>query len=114
MELKKLHDLVIEALEDLKGKDMATLDMRGKIDITDMMIIASGTSDRHVQALADSVIDKAKKAGATIMGVEKDRSWVLIDLYEIVVHIMLPETREFYNLEKLWQFEMNAENIQTI
>ena len=114
MELKKLHDLVIEALEDLKGKDMTTLDMRGKIDITDMMIIASGTSDRHVQALADSVIDKAKKAGATIMGVEKDRSWVLIDLYEIVVHIMLPETREFYNLEKLWQFEMNAENIQTI
>ncbi len=114
MELKKLHDLVIEALEDLKGKDMTTLDMRGKIDITDMMIIASGTSDRHVQALADSVVEKAKKAGATIIGVEKDRSWVLIDLYEIVVHIMLPETREFYNLEKLWQFEMNSENAQTV
>ena len=114
MELKKLHDLVIEALEDLKGKDMTSLDMRGKIDITDMMIIASGTSDRHVQALADSVVEKAKKAGATIIGVEKDRSWVLIDLYEIVVHIMLPETREFYNLEKLWQFEMNSENAQTV
>ncbi len=114
VELKKLHDLVIEALEDVKGNDMTTLDMRGKIDITDMMIIASGTSDRHVQALADNVVEKAKKAGATIIGVEKDRSWVLIDLYEIVVHIMLPETREFYNLEKLWQFEIKADNAQTV
>ena len=113
MELKKLHDLVIESLEDVKGKDMTTLDMRGKIDITDLMIIASGTSDRHVQALADNVVEKAKKAGATIIGVEKDRSWVLIDLYEIVVHIMLPETRDFYNLEKLWQFEIKAEHVKS-
>ncbi len=114
MELKKLHKLVIDALEDVKGQDMVTVDMRGKIDITDMMIVASGTSDRHVQALADNVVEKAKKAGATIIGVEKDRSWVLIDLYDIVVHIMLPETREFYNLEKLWQFEMNTDQMQTV
>ncbi len=114
MELNKLHDLVIDALENVKGQDMIAVDMRGKIDIIDMMIVASGTSDRHVQALADNVVEKAKKAGATIIGVEKDRSWVLIDLYDIVVHIMLPETREFYNLEKLWQFEMNTDQIQTV
>ncbi len=109
MELKKLHKLVIDALEDIKGNDLVSIDMRGKIDIIDMMVVASGTSDRHVQALADSVIEKAKKAGATIIGVEKDRSWVLIDLYDIVVHVMLPETRTFYNLEKLWQLETVAE-----
>ena len=114
VDLDKLQNLVKEALDDVKAKDLATIDMRGKLDITDMMIIASGTSDRHVQALADNVVEKAKKAGATIIGVEKDRSWVLIDLYEIIVHIMLPETREFYNLEKLWQFEMQAEQAQGV
>lgn len=113
MELEKLQELVIEALDDLKGNDLVTVDMRGKLDIIDMMVIASGTSDRHVQALADSVVVKAKKAGATVVGVEKDRTWVLIDLYEIIVHVMLPETREFYNLEKLWQFEIPAEQSQT-
>lgn len=114
MELEKLHGLVIEALEDLKGNDLVSLDMRGKLDITDMMVIASGTSDRHVQALADSVVEKVKKAGVTVAGIEKDRAWVLIDLYEIVVHVMLPEAREFYNLEKLWQLEIPAEQAQPI
>lgn len=105
---------MMDALDDVKAQDLTTIDMRGKIDIIDMMIIASGTSDRHVQALADNVVEKAKKAGATVVGVEKDRAWVLIDLYEIVVHVMLPETREFYNLEKLWQFEIKAEQIQAV
>ncbi len=114
MELEKLHKLVIEALEDLKGNDLISLDMRGKLDITDMMIVASGTSDRHVQALADSVVEKAKQAGVSVAGVEKDRAWVLIDLYDIIVHVMLPETREFYNLEKLWQLEIPSEHVQTI
>ena len=114
MELEKLHELVIEALEDLKGNDLVSLDMRGKLDITDMMVVASGTSDRHVQALADSVVEKAKKAGVSVAGVEKDRAWVLIDLYEIIVHVMLPETRDFYNLEKLWQLEIPSEQAQNI
>ena len=114
MELEKLKELITEALDDVKAKDLVTIDMRGKIDITDMMVIASGTSNRHVQALADNVVEKAKKAGATIIGVEKDPSWVLIDLYEIIVHVMLPETREFYNLEKLWQFEVESEQAQTV
>ena len=109
MELEKLKTIITEALEDVKAKDLTAIDVRGKIDITDMMVIASGTSDRHVQALADNVVEKAKKAGATVLGVEKDRAWVLIDLYDIVVHIMLPETREFYGLEKLWQLESGKE-----
>lgn len=113
MELNKLHALIIDALEDVKGNDLVSVDMRGKLDIIDMMVIASGTSDRHVQALADNVVEKAKKAGATVVGVEKDRAWVLIDLYEIIVHVMLPETREFYNIEKLWQLEIPAEQVQT-
>ncbi len=113
MELEKLHKLVIDALEDVKGNDLVSVDMRGKLDIIDMMVIASGTSDRHVQALADNVVEKAKKAGATVVGVEKDRAWVLIDLYELIVHVMLPETRDFYNLEKLWQLEIPEEQIQT-
>lgn len=112
MELKELIKLVTEALDDVKAKDVVTIDVRDKIDITDIMIIASGTSDRHVQALADNVVEKAKKSGATIMGLEKDRSWVLIDLYDVVVHIMLPDTREFYGLEKLWEFEVKSEQVQ--
>ena len=115
MELEKLQNIVTEALEDVKAKDLTAIDVRGKIDITDMMMIASGTSDRHVQALADNVVEKVKKAGATILGVEKDRSWVLIDLYDIVVHIMLPETREFYDLEKLWRLDSEkGEQLSTI
>ena len=109
MEIKKLLSLVTEALEDVKANDITTIDVRNKIDITDLMVIASGTSDRHVQALADNVVETVKKAGASIVGVEKDRAWVLIDLYEVVVHIMLPETRDFYGLEKLWQFELQPE-----
>ena len=114
MELKKLHKLITDALEDVKGKDLVSIDMRGKIDIIDMMVIASGTSDRHIQSLADNVVEKAKKAGATVVGVEKDSSWVLIDLYDIIVHVMLPEAREFYNLEKLWQLEIPEDKTQTV
>lgn len=112
MELKELLKLVTDALDDVKAKDVITIDVRGKIDITDFMVVASGTSDRHIQALADNVIEKVKQSGATIMGMEKDRAWVLIDLYDIVVHIMLPEAREFYGLEKLWQYEMKPEQAQ--
>lgn len=114
MELKKLHKLIVGALEDVKGNDLTSIDLRGKIDIIDMMVIASGTSDRHIQALADNVVAEAKKAGATVVGIEKDRSWVLIDLYDIVVHVMLPDAREFYNLEKLWQLEIPEDKTQTV
>ena len=114
MELNKLQDLVINALEDVKANELTSIDVRGKIDITDVMIIASGTSDRHIKALADNVVENAKKSGATVVGVERDRSWVLIDLYDIVVHIMLPETRKFYDLEKLWQLAGQQESVSMI
>jgi ribosome-associated protein len=114
VELKKLHKLIVGALEDVKGNDLTSIDLRGKIDIIDMMVIASGTSDRHIQALADNVVAEAKKAGATVVGIEKDRSWVLIDLYDIVVHVMLPDAREFYNLEKLWQLEIPEDKTETV
>jgi ribosome-associated protein len=112
MKLDKLLDLVTTALDDLKASNVVTIDVRNKIDITDLMIIASGTSDRHLQALADQVVQEVKKAGVKVGGVEKDNAWVLIDLYDIVIHIMLPETRDFYGLEKLWQFEIQADSSQ--
>lgn len=104
MNLEQLIDLVVEALEDVKAVDIRIVDVRGKTAITDIMVIASGTSDRHVKALADNVVIKAKEAGVQPLGVEgqNSRDWVLVDLNDVVVHVMLPEVRDFYNLEKLW------------
>ena len=104
MNLEQLIDLVVEALEDVKGVDIRIVDVRGKTAITDIMVIASGTSDRHVKALADNVVIKAKEAGVQPLGVEgqDSRDWVLVDLNDVVVHVMLPQVRDFYNLEKLW------------
>lgn len=99
-----LHDTVVSALDDLKARDMVVMDVRGLTSIADSMVIASGTSDRHVRALAESVIEKCKESGHPALGVEglKDGEWVLVDLQDIVVHVMLPRVRDFYNLEKLW------------
>jgi len=104
MNLEQLIDLVVEALEDVKAVDIRIVDVRGKTAITDIMVIASGTSDRHVKALADNVVIKAKEAGVQPLGVEgqDSRDWVLVDLNDVVVHVMLPQVRDFYNLEKLW------------
>lgn len=110
--LDEMVELVSTALEDMKGNDIIRIDVRGKMDVTDIMVVASGSSDRHVQALADQVVDCAKKNNLPVLGVERDRAWVLIDLCDIVVHVMLPETRDFYNIEKLWQHELNNEQIQ--
>lgn len=104
--LEATTDLVRTALEDVKGKDIVEIDVRGKMDVTDMLVIVTGTSDRHVQALADRVVEYAKENGIEVFGQERDRAWVLIDLYDVIVHVMLPETREFYNLEKLWLTEI--------
>lgn len=104
MKLEQLVDLVVEALEDVKAVDVRVVDVRGKTTITDVMVIASGTADRHVKALADNVVIKAKEAGVQPLGIEgqNSRDWMLVDLNDVVVHIMLPEVRDFYNLEKLW------------
>ena len=104
MNSEQLSELVTEALEDLKGQDIVRLDVRDMTTVTDYMIVASGTSNRHVKALADSVFEKSKAAGHRPAGIEgtEGSEWVLLDLEDVLVHIMLPRVREFYNLEKLW------------
>ncbi|MDR3385740.1 MAG: ribosome silencing factor [Rudaea sp.] len=95
---------VLMALDELKAKDVHEIDVRGKTSIADILIIASGTSTRHVKSLADEVVKFAKKAGMLPLGVEGQREaeWVLVDLGDIIVHVMLPRIREFYGLERLW------------
>lgn len=104
MNSKKLSELVVEALDDIKGEDIVVLDVHDMTTVTDYMIVASGTSNRHVQALVDNVAEKAKAAGVRPMGVEGEDGgeWVLLDLGDALVHVMQPKVREFYNLEKLW------------
>ena len=99
-----LRAVVIDALDDLKALEVKVLDVRGLTDVADTMVIASGTSDRHVRSVAKNVVEKTKAAGFRPHGVEgqQDSDWVLIDLHEMIVHVMLPRTREFYGLEKLW------------
>ena len=111
MNVDELKQLAIDALDDLKGADIKTLDVLGKSSVTDVLVIASGSSTRQVKALADNVVVKAKEAGITPLGVEGEResNWILVDLGDVVVHVMLPETRDFYNLEKLWGDEAPAE-----
>ena len=101
---EQLKDMAINALEDLKGVDIRVLDVRTMTGITDMMVFASGTSDRHVKSLAGNVVRQAKLAGCRPISVEGEREgeWVLVDLGDVVVHVMLPRAREFYQIEKLW------------
>lgn len=99
-----LKTVVLDALGDMKALEVKFLDVRGLTDIADTMVIASGTSDRHVRSVAQRVVEKAKEAGFRPHGIEgqQDGDWVLIDLNEMIVHVMLPRVREFYGLEKLW------------
>jgi ribosome-associated protein len=99
-----LKSVVIDALADMKALEVKVLDVRDLTDIADFMVIASGTSDRHVRAVAQRVVERIKEAGFRPHGVEgqQDGDWVLIDLNEMIVHVMLPRVREFYGLEKLW------------
>ncbi len=99
-----LKTVILAALDDMKALEVKLLDVRDLTDIADFMVIASGTSDRHVRSVAQRVVEKAKEAGFRPHSVEgqQDGDWVLIDLNEIIVHVMLPRVREFYGLEKLW------------
>ena len=100
-----LVKLAISALEELKAQDITTIDVRGKTSITDFMLIASGTSSRHVKSLVDNVLEKVKEQGVRPIGTEgmDTGEWALLDLGDIVVHVMLPTARQFYDLERLWQ-----------
>lgn len=104
MQKESLSALVIDALEDLKGNDITRLDVSELTSVTDVMIVASGNSSRHVAALANSVSTRVKEAGIQPLGVEgrSGSDWVLVDLGDVVVHVMMPETRKLYDLEKLW------------
>lgn len=115
MNSKDLSNLVVDALEEVKAKDIVKLDVRDLTTVTDYMIVASGTSNRHVKALADAVADKARAAGQRPVGIEGEEGseWVLLDLQDVLVHVMLPRVREFYNLEKLWSLSPAGDAVAT-
>lgn len=101
----QLQQFVVSTLEDLKAIDIQHIDVSGQSPLTDCFVIASGNSSRHVKSMADKLVAQAKSLGNPPLGVEGQRSgeWVLVDLNDVIVHLMLPQTRAFYNLEKLWE-----------
>ncbi len=104
MRPSELRDLVVEAISDLRGRDVVVLDVATMTEVTDYMILVTGTSRRHVRALVDAVHDAAKRRSAQILGMEgaDTGEWVLLDLADVVLHVMQTETRAFYDLERLW------------
>jgi len=115
MNSEELADLAVDALEEIKGLDIIKLDVSDMTTVTDWMIVASGTSGRHVKALVDNVAEKAKAAGHRPSGIEGESGgeWVLLDLQDALVHVMLPKIREFYNLEKLWSITPSGDAAAT-
>ena len=108
MQIDELRNLARKALEDLKAEDIIEMDVRDKTSVTDFIFVASGTSNRHVKSIANNVVVEAKHAGMQPLGVEGEdqAEWVLVDLGDVVVHVMQPQVREFYDLESLWQMDM--------
>jgi len=104
MPLRPLQNVAVDALEDIKARDIVILDVRKLTSLYDTLVIASAESARQVKALAQHVRDKLKEAGASIIGMEGEESgdWVLVDAGDIVVHVMQPAVRAYYNLEELW------------
>ncbi|NVJ65547.1 MAG: ribosome silencing factor [Gammaproteobacteria bacterium] len=104
MQAEQLKALVIDQLEELKAKEIKVLDVKELSSITDYMVICSGTSNRHVKSIAHNLLREVKDQGLLPLGIEGDdvAEWVLVDLGDVVAHIMLPQTRDFYQLEKLW------------
>ena len=96
---------VMAALDDMKAVNVKVFDVRRVTDVSDCMVLASGNSDRHVRSIADRVVERARVGGYRPMGVEgeRDGEWVLVDLNDVIVHVMLPRVREFYGLEELWE-----------
>ncbi|WP_203291211.1 ribosome silencing factor [Maricaulis parjimensis] len=108
--VEELEALVLDSLEDDKAEDIVAIDLRGKSSVTDIMIVASGRSARHVNALADHLVRKLKENGSGKARVEGMQTcdWVLIDAGDVIVHLFRPEVRTFYNLEKMWSVEPEA------
>ena len=105
MQAEEMKDLVVHELDEMKAQDVKVLDVRGLTTIADYMVVASGTSDRHVKAISDKLVEAIKQAGQRPLGVEgeDDGQWILADFGDVIAHIMLPQVREFYKLENLWE-----------
>jgi ribosome-associated protein len=105
MQAEQLRELVVNALENIKAQDVSVIDVRDRTSVTDYMVLASGTSNRHVKSLADSVVSEAREQGVRAGNIEGATAsdWILVDLGDVVVHLMMPATREFYDLERLWR-----------
>ena len=105
LSFEQLRELVLTALEDFKAIDIQSIDVSDQNPLTELFVIASGSSTRHVKSMAENLIMRAKAAGSPPLGVEGQRQaeWILVDLNDVIVHLMLPQSRAFYNLEKLWQ-----------
>lgn len=104
MQTEQIKELVIDALENMKAQDITVLDVKEKTSVTDYMVIATGTSNRHAQAVVDNVAEQAKKADLKPQGTEGRASsdWMLMDLGDVIVHVMTDQARHFYDLERLW------------
>lgn len=104
MQGKALQDFVIDKIDDLKGQDIVAIDVHGKSSITDCMVICTGTSTRHVMSIADHVVQASRAAGMLPLGVEGEAAadWIVVDLGDVMVHVMQEESRHLYELEKLW------------
>ncbi|MCH9699422.1 MAG: ribosome silencing factor [Gammaproteobacteria bacterium] len=114
--VENLRQLIVDTIDDNKGKNITCIDVQGKSSVTDFMVIATGTSERHVKALADHILEKTKEQGITPIGVEgmKVCDWVLVDLGDVMAHLMLEKTRDYYQLEKLWQPDFEADRVVAI
>ncbi|HEB96808.1 MAG TPA: ribosome silencing factor [Sedimenticola thiotaurini] len=115
MQVEQLAELVVKVLEEMKAKEIRVLDVRGKTSITDIMVIASGTSDRHVKSMAEAVAFQAKEAGEAPLGTEgiDQGEWALIDLNGVVVHVMQARVRDYYQLERLWELDTPGDDSAT-
>ncbi len=108
MVVEELEQLVRDALDQIKAQETVVIDVRGRTPMTDLVVVTTGTSQRHVQAVARNLVDTAKERGVRPFGVEGEEpgsNWVLIDLGDAVVHVMTAESRDFYRLERIWEME---------
>lgn len=111
MNAEEIKTVALNALDDLKAKDVVTLDVRGLTSVTDFMVVGTGTSNRHVKSLATNVSVELKKHGCKPLGIEGGQiaDWMLVDAGDVVVHVMSPEARDFYDLERLWSVTVDGE-----
>jgi ribosome-associated protein len=114
MQAEEILKIVQEVLDERKGQNITTLDVRGKTSFTDYMVVVTGTSDRHLRSLCDYVAEKLKESGIRPLGIEGDlgSDWVLLDLGDVIVHAMNAQARGFYQLEKLWTIDDSKESEQ--